>query len=356
MKTGSPLADVIQRVDRQARAARDYLAHSRHVRFDIRDSGPTLTLDDGARPQSFALSDTAHEQIATALDIPAAYYRRMRSEQPQLLATNVNAWLSRSDERRLVRTSDIGVPHVRALLSDRYRQLDHAHLLMAVLPTLQERNVRFVSTELTDRRLYLKALNERLTGEVKVGQTVMAGIAISNSEIGLGALTVQPLIYTLACTNGMIVESMAMRRHHVGKRHGGGDEIQHLLSDETRAADDRAFYLKVRDITRAALDEAVFHQQLDAIRRAAGQAMPAEHLGSIVEITARRFNLSTAEGEGILAHLRNGGDLSQWGLCSAITRHSQDLADYDRASDLERIGGQVVALRGPEWSRLISAN
>lgn len=50
--------------------------------------------------------------------------------------------------------------------------------------------IRIVSTELTDSRMYIKAINERLELEVKRGDVVQAGIAISNSEVGLGALKV----------------------------------------------------------------------------------------------------------------------------------------------------------------------
>jgi hypothetical protein len=34
--------------------------------------------------------------------------------------------------------------------------------------------------------------------------------------------------------------------------------------------------------------------------------------------------------------------LSQWGLVNAITRTSQDVTDYDRATELERLGGVVL--------------
>ena len=41
---------------------------------------------------------------------------------------------------------------------------------------------------------------------------------ISNSEVGLGAVSIQPLVYRLVCTNGMIVNDMGERRHHVGRQ------------------------------------------------------------------------------------------------------------------------------------------
>jgi hypothetical protein len=239
-------------------------------------------------------------------------------------------------------------------LSDRFRPLDHRQLLEVILPTLHEQGVRIVSSEVTATRLYVKAINEQVQGEVRVGEAVQAGLVISNSEVGLGALTIQPLIYTLRCTNGMIVEDASLRRHHVGKRHDDGDGVQHLLSDEARQADDTALFLRVRDVARAALDAVVFQQHLSRLQDAAKVLLPVGQEEQIVEVTAKRFNLSQGEHQGILAHLRAGGDFSQWGLSSAITRYSQDVADYDRATELERVGGHVIAI--PSLERFVRLN
>jgi hypothetical protein len=283
----------------------------------------------------------------------------MLTESPDLLAVNANTWLAKSDGRRLVRTAlnDAEQPVARAFLSDRYRPLDHYQLMEAVLPLLRENGVHIESCALTEKRLYLKAVSERITGEVRVGETVMAGIIISNSEVGFGALGIQPLIYTLRCTNGMVVEDSSLRQHHVGRRHGdpGDGDIRHLLSDEARTADDRAFFLKVRDVARAALDEGVFRQQLSRLQAAAGAQITNPALDRVVDVTAKRFGMSEEEGAGVLAHLIRGGDLSQWGLCSAVTRFSQDIASYDRATEIERVGGKIVELPKADWARLSAA-
>ena len=56
------------------------------------------------------------------------------------------------------------------------------------------------------------------------------------------------------------------------------------------------------------------------------------------------------EGGGILRHFADGGDLSQYGLLNAVTRFSQDVESYDRATELERIGGQVLELSPRDFS------
>ncbi len=326
MKSGSSLSQIAQRVDHLRRNARDFLARPAQVRLAASSVGqqPSLLLDDGAGALSFGIGDLVHDQLAEFAGIPIPYYKRMLTQAPDLLAANANTWLTKSEGRRLVRTAlnDQEQPTARAFLSDRYRPLDHYQLMEAVLPLLHEQGIRVESCELTEKRLYLKAVSERITGEVKVGETVMAGIIVSNSEVGFGALGIQPLVYTLRCTNGMIVEDSSLRQHHVGRRHGdpGDGDIQHLLSDETRIADDRAFFLKVRDVAKAALDERSFQRQVERLKIAAGIKIESTHLDRVVDVTAKRFGLSDEEGAGVLAHLIRGGDLSMWGLSSAVTR------------------------------------
>lgn len=342
MKSGSHLSDIIRRVDTLASQARDYLAPARSMRL-VADQQASLILDDGTGAQPFGLTDLVHDQLSILTGIPQVYYRRMQKTQPDLLRHNVNTWLQASEQRHLIRTLRAPArPLVRAIVSDRFRPLDHQQLLGAVLPTLHAQGVKVLSSELTDSRLYVKAVNERLHGEVRVGETVMAGIVIQNSEVGLGALTIQPLIYTLRCTNGLILEDTSLRRHHVGRRHDAGDAILHLLSDEARAADDRAFFLRVRDVTRSVLDEALFRQRVRSLAKVAEQPLPQGEEEQVIEVTAKRYHLAEAEGVGILAHLRAGGDFSHWGLSSAITRYAQDVISYDRSTELERIGGQVL--------------
>lgn len=357
MKLGSPFPDVIHRVQAQAHLARDYLASAHLMRYSNADTQPVLVLEDGSGARPFVINDVVHEQLADITGIPFPYYRRMRADAPDLLEDNINAWLQRSAHKHLVRTSHGDSPTVRALLSDRYRPLDHEALIAAILPILREEGVSIVSCELTERRLYVKALNQRVIGEVKVGQQVMAGVVISNSEVGLGAVQVHGLVYTLSCTNGATLEDASMRRHHIGKRFGGQDDaIQHLFSDETRRADDRAFFLRVRDVTRAALGEATFRESLGKLQRAAGETISAVNLEKVVELTSQRYHLSEEEGAGILAHFRHGGEWSRWGLCSAVTRHSQEVASYERASELERVGGQIIESPTSAWSQYLGQN
>ena len=74
-----------------------------------------------------------------------------------------------------------------------------------------------------------------------------------------------------------------------------------------------------------------------------------------VEVLADDFHYSADESSGILNHLIRGGDLTAYGLSNAITRTSQDLDDYDRATDLERDGSRILSLSSSSWNKLATA-
>ncbi len=307
MKTGKTLSELAIELERQSETKKDYIASTESL--EMTDTGE-MTLEGDTR-QEFEIADHAHTQIAARLDIPAKYYQRMRSQAPELLAANVNGWFQQKPERRMVRTLD---GQMRAFLSERYRRLDNFDLASAVLPVLKEmgEGLKIVSTELTESKMYIKVINERLELEVKQGDVVQAGMVISNSEVGLGSLKVEPLIYRLICTNGMIAQDYSQKRYHVGRNAESGEAYE-LFRDETIKADDRAFFLKVQDTVRAAVDITKFSTIVERMREATEQKIEGNPVKS-VELLTKSFGYNGEESSGILQHLIQGGDLSAYGL------------------------------------------
>lgn len=351
MKAGISLNEMAAELARRADATKDYIASSTALQM-LSDTHLCLAQDPDAESDVFPVTEHAHRQIGTYAKIPAEYYDRMRKEQPALLAQNVNTWLhDKSDDKRLVRTLD---GQVRAVLSNRYRPLDNHDLVQAVLPVLAEHtDLQVVSTQITDSRFFLKVLFPRIEGEIKKGDAVQAGLTISNSEVGDGSLQVSPLIYRLVCLNGMIAES-AMKRSHVGKSLSASEDGFEIFRDATREADDKAFWLKVQDIVRSAMTQTVFDTLVNRMRDTTERTIEAP-IVEVVERVARRFTLTDGESGLMLNHLAQGGDLTQWGLLNAITRTSQDLDDYTRATEFERLGGQILELPRSEWMQLSEA-
>jgi hypothetical protein len=355
MKAGRTLQELAAEIERQRGAKRDFVATTNrlHMTGPGSDRGAVrLELSLDSRTEDFSVMPHTHQQIASRLDIPKRYYDRMLSESPWLLADNVNHWFDHKTETRMLRTMD---GRARAFLSDRYRPLDNADLATAVLPALAEQELKIVSCEVTDTKLYIKAVSPRVQGEVNLGDVVQAGVVISNSEVGLGSLLIQGLLYRLACLNGMIRNDANMRKFHTGSRHSAGEDgVRAFLSDEAIKASDTAVWLQVRDLTKAALEQSHFNRYLEELREAAGQRIEGS-VGKVVELTQKHLGLTGEEGDSVLKHLIEGGDLSRWGLANAVTRTAQDVGSYDRATELERIGGAVIELQPSEWKVISEA-
>jgi Domain of unknown function (DUF932) len=277
----------------------------------------------------------------------------MLKDSPSLLSQNVNYWFANQSERRMVRTLD---GKVRAFLSDRYRIVDHYEILETILPVIGEmgEGMNIVSTEVTETKLYLKVINKRLELEVQKGDVVQAGFVVSNSEIGLGAISVEPLIYRLICANGMIAKDYSQKRYHIGRAASSSEESYELYADETIKADERAFLLKIRDTVRSAVDLAKFSQVVEQMRLSQERQISGNPVTAI-DVTAKHFGLNQSESSGVLTHLIQGGDLSAYGLLNAITRTAQDLESYDRATELEGTASQVLTLPASTWKEIAFA-
>lgn len=81
----------------------------------------------------------------------------------------------------------------------------------------------------------------------------------------------------------------------------------------------------------------------------------ASEAAKVVEVVGQKIGLNVGEQQSVLELLLNGGNLSQYGVHAAITRTAQDVEDYDRATDLEYLGGKVIDLRPAEWRQLAEA-
>ena len=353
MKHGKTLQELAAELDRQNSAKRDYLVDTPLLGMEISLAGPVLQMLDkpsGNWSDPLGVNEIAHRQIGQHLGIPVKYYEKMREELPELLTTNVNEWFKERPATRMLRTLD---GTARAFLSDRYRRIDNYDIAQAALPIIGSiPDAKVESCELTEQRLYIKAVDPRITAEIDKGDVVQAGVIISNSEVGLGSVNVRPLIYRLVCLNGMIAQDEGVRKYHVGRMNESGDDSYEIYRDETIDADDKAFIMKLEDTIRAAVDQSVFTKLVGKMREAKGIKIEAATLPQVVELTSKEFKLTENEGKGILGHLIDGGDLSLYGLGNAVTRHAHDVDSYDRSTELESTGYKIVTMAPALWRRI----
>lgn len=360
MKSGRSLAELAQELMRQQNSKKDYVAPQGHLTAIV-DGGDVKIA--GLPGEALPVTNHAHGQLASHLDIPRKYYDRMRTETPDLLAANVNTWIKKDPQnKRMFRTLD---GKVRAVLSSKFRPLDNYDLAMQIIPGLQSLNAQVMSCELTETRMYIKAILPTLSDQLPTGMEwgqghsrisgkVVSALTVRNSEIGAGTLSIEPGVFTPFCTNLAGLEAASMKKYHVG-RSFDVDQSYEIFRDETREADDRAFFLKVRDVVAVAFNEDTFKAAVAVARRAAETTIVSTDLPKVVEVTVKRMALPESFTGTILGHLAAGGDMTQWGLSSAVTRTANDLDDYEQATELEKIGGKLLALEGPNWNVISNA-
>lgn len=356
MKAGITVEKLIERVAENQVAKHDLVAPARLIRLV---EGPNvinrLQVEvDHESGGVFNVSDVFLRQMGARLNINANYFDYMRAEAPELLRTNTNHWLGVSDKRHMVRTLK---GNARAMLSDGYKIVDNEVILAEMLPALAAIDgIRIMECELTENRMYIKAVTPRIQGDVKVGDTVQAGLVISNGEIGNGALSVTPLIYQLKCLNGLILPAGRFRAFHVGRKHSQEDaEVFAMLTDETKKAEDKALLLKARDIAKNIFTQEHLNSLIAPMQEAAGTPVATKRPDMAVEVLANTIGLNDGEQIAVLTHLLQGGDLTRWGFISAVTRAAQDVEDYDRSVQLEALGGTMLNLPAKEWKALEKA-
>ena len=356
MKSVATLENVVNGILKDAQAKRDYVATTSALTMTPEAQ---LAFKANGEERVYRPTPTCLGQIGDRVGIPRKYAERMATEAPGLLAANVNHWFQAKPETRMLRTYDNGDRVARAFLSDRNRPLDNLDLAQVILPKLLKAGCEVRSVQCTERRLYIQASTPRLEGLIRQARAngklpdrpVQAGVTIGNSEIGFGSIFVDPTVYDLTCLNGMVM-GRALKRHHVGKRTGGDefDDAFEVFTDKTRELDDKAFWAKACDVVDAALNQIEFQKNVDRINAAAEEELPTKKVSEIVEITSKRFNFSDDEGELMLQHLAAGGDFTKFGVIAAVTRMAQDVENYDRSMELERLTADIIELPAKQWA------
>jgi hypothetical protein len=353
MKTGMTLTQMAAELERQQNSKRDYIAPTNMIQ-----ATDSVGLNLGTRgAQNLTIRNFAHGQLASFTGIRKDYYDRMRTEAPALWATNVNHWLNAdyaaNGTKRLVRTID---GETRGFLSNSYRCIDNIDIAEATLPVLmRDDQLRIESADITESRMYIKAVSAKFEYKT-VGDVVQAGVVIRNSEVGDGMIAIEPLIWKLSCLNGAIFADATLRKYHVGRKQEGLENlVTEFMRDDTRKADDRVLMMKVQDAVAAAFNDAFFRKLVDRFNATAERKIGGDPV-HVVEVAAKRFGLNEFERGSVLKNLINGGSLTQFGLLNAVTATSQEVTlAYERATQLERLGGEIVDLGPTEWKAIAEA-
>ena len=373
MKTGITLRELFNEVTRQQKAKRDMLISTdvgaRMVQVKEGEKRVLMieTLPSGAAHlERFGINETAHRQVSEWLGIPWRYYDRLVNDHGDLVAHQVNALFQREPGRRMFRILD---GRVRAFLSDKYRRIDNDSIIAGTLPTLMDKDGGFPANAVIRSYIGDDAMNFTVVftgdelaqdlGEVHGKRDIVRpGFIVGNSETGKGTFSVTGFFHRGYCTNGCVWMtgdiSVELRRNHLGGKLASG-LLGEILSDESKAADDKALILAARDVMRAMGTKEMSDKLGNALRAAKGGAV-IQQVSAATEVLAAEVGLLDAEREAFLNNLIAESDLSRFGALNAVTAIANaDDTTQERAFELEQIGGKILQMNNDSWLRIANA-
>jgi len=366
--SNNTLTALMERVASDAAKKADFLTPTNDLQkvTDPDTKRPVLVIEaKGGEPtRHLDINSVAFQQLAAHCDIETRTARRLQDHYPAEFDTLINAHFQKEPKRKMLRTfldTDETNGTARALLSDRFKCFDNDDMFQTILPPLMENPAQFqvAQANLSESRLYMrfKSLNQTGSG-ANVNDVMANGVGFSNSETGMGSVSVYAIMWTLACLNGMQTENKTRSSHITSARDG---DDWGLLSGEAKDADNRALNLKLRDLVGAYSSREMFDETLEKMKAAAADTIEGEYsvadtvnnLGTVMRLTKKETSNVL---DGLMKTIGQAGyeqdrPLSRATLINAITA-AGNVSDIDATDDWQRRGGQLLNIGQRDWHRI----
>lgn len=320
------LQTLIEELERQKPLKWDQKVDSSQLQMVL--CGNQVRLHINGRENPFLITRPCHNQIAEKLEIPIKYYNKMENEAPELLIENVNTWLRKNSKKIFIR--GLG-DSIRASLSDRYRVIDHLDVLYCSLNELQAYEAEVEDCYLSEMEMNVKVKSNKLKDFIRhKDDLIIGGLLLVNSETGHRALRVEPRMFRVKCTNGMVIEELVTRQIHLGDGNNESDEM---------------VYLSIRRSIRELFGR--FGEIIHILRETTEIKIrnPQRVINNVVE----HYKLSETQKENILIAFGMEPEHDKFGIANAITRAAQSEENWEKSIELERIGGKLITLSNDEF-------
>jgi hypothetical protein len=320
------LKNLIEELERQKPLKWDQKIESSNLRMILNGNQVKFQIDGKDNP--FLITRPCHNQIAERLEIPVRYYSKMENEAPELLIENVNTWLKKNSKEIFIR--GLG-DSVRAFLSGKYRVIDHLDVLYCSMNELQSYEAEVEDCYLSETEMNVKVKSNQLKDFVRrKDDLIIGGLLLVNSETGHRALRVEPRMFRVKCTNGMVIEEFLTRQIHLGN---GNNEFDEMV------------YLSIRRTIRELFGR--FGEIVQVLRETTEIKVknPQRVINNVVE----HYRLSEEQKENILIAFGMEPEYDKYGIANAVTRAAQNEENWEKSLELERIGGRLIILSREEF-------
>jgi hypothetical protein len=311
--------------------------------------------------QSFTANTWSGGQLASYAAIPKLYYDRIGAQNPELLSLMVNHSFVQKQreniggkrEARMFRTLD---GQLQALVSPSFLTLDGFELMNILKPILDDWGFIVTDCNITEKRLYVNAVTQALSGEVKAGDVINYGVTISTSDVGAGSISISPYLYRLVCLNGLKTESHFKRRHLAGNK-SEGEDFRDLFTSETVYHEKQAILGKAKDTLLISLRSENFENEIAKLRTTTERVITNYNLADVIDKASKFYGVTDEKvKEAVTNNLGDGNQgagLTMWGLMNSFTAVAKtELVDYDEADRLERIAGDMPKMTAVQWSAI----
>jgi len=265
--------------------------------------------------QEFEVLPSAQRLFASRFRVPHSYLVRCSAE---LQADNLNFWIEQEQKTRDTLFCRFDGMKLRAVFTDRYKVLDNREIVEKMDESGYHHETEVHLT--LDRNLMVIKVPDYARSFFINAEKMTPGIAISNSEVGVLAFSIEAYFYRLVCTNGLISKTeVASKFRHVSER---------ALQE---------FHEIVRQVT--------YESQRSQNRFSLSREQSVENPLATIDSFNRQFQLTKKEKETVTRAWEEEPGNTMFAVINAYTRAGQDHElSAEESNRLERIGGQILSL------------
>lgn len=342
-KTQGSARGIIERVTSEV--PRDRIVQSQALTFALSEDKRLLVgIKDRRAKGHFQepMHKHALAQVAERAGVPETYLNRLLEKEygPQLLIENLQTIFSKEESKKFLVRS-VG-DEVRGVLSNSYKRLDSRPIIEAFAASCNEIGAVPIEGVGGDLRWALKAILPMVfqPSKKKGSEEIVAfGLQLSNSDFGMGALSLRVFVQRVICTNYATLEE-ALRQVHLGKRLDESIEF----SDETYKLDTKAQVSAVKDMVKGFLGPAKVNETVAVIGKALEERIdPKEAWNELPKMGLLKGEVDKVKdifNNGGVEELPPGTTVAR--LSNAIAWFAKNVETPERRLELEQVAGQLL--------------
>ncbi len=302
------------------------------MRMDLDTNGfPYL---DSPHSKPLYLSPWGMTQLSEKMGMGGAGYVKkcMVNNMNDLVPTNVNRWIEKNAEKNVVLRIHSGSKDtVRSVVSDRYGFFDHTDALAALHEVFLRNDLSHLKIESSS--VYVDDMALRIVDPEQVivrgngtNDKSTIGMQIRNGQTGRVCVSVDFMVYTSICTNGLFI----------------GADRSNIFRQKHFNVSTRKFQ---EDFHRAVER---FPDYIAAVRRylEASRSLPLTRLFSseeqIFNFVKKHTRLPYDKIEVVSSIQEANWEPNLWGLAGAVTQYAQQVGNSDLQFQLETQAGAMI--------------